>query len=1053
MMKKIRQQKTEPLPTSYIENNQKEKEILYLAENYQRQFQYLYPDRIEPTLYLENECKINKLLCTTLCPIKITKTTELREWNDCAIFLADYVEYIPLKIPTRCPQTLFSLDSILKKRKGNSLEMSMILCTLLLSSDYDAYVVQGYATKQVTKKIEKEKADPIFTLPKKFRRYEEFFTQRPQPVVTEKNKYNLDFEKARLFWLEGKVFEESEEMKKKTTTKERQRDILYGKRVHFWVLLKSSENGTTQPVFLEASTGETISIDNPEYLGIEFVWNDRNFWSNNENWNGSCKDIIFDFEDFTKWEVFLPEYKIQETESGSSTMQIRMPETWIRDIEITQKDVENRFPPDGKHTRYKTSKVDKYNPHTLRDGLVCRIIYYNNEDLSDPIKSHSFYSDRNDSLEYRVLDIKGNTVLEMFAQNREDALKSHEYHINNDPHYFQTMEFYSYLRSDRLSVRKWTEETAIDYFINRSDFLSTRQVMYQNRSKSEGPPDQPQTQIHERSREKIDLKDEDEKQIKEVDLEVKDGKETKEDDLEVKDGKETKEDDLEVKDGKETKEDDLEVKDGKETKEDDLVGESEKQIKTEDDDANVSKSQTDIKETEHSKTWSFNPSSFDSNEPILENIDLSIWNFTEFLQSIDPAERYATSESESEDDDAKLTKKGHKHDAKERMLQRKLEVDSGESNDKKDSGITKETSKVDAGDDSDEKKPSVPESDDEGDNDSTIQRGKTEEKDAETEEEIDTEIYDDINFDALSDEELEIDYQTYLSNIWKEYSNSQCSSLFYIDKEYQNRKDMNKKKVLVAKKRVIKKRRINIRYLERKEAGKPLVRHYKKKSEEQLEQGKYTDALIKHLHLKAKLDIPETPYLKEFHVVNLDEDHINAAEAEVIKKESMKLLDRSLKVAAETEALISGKRILSIKHTYLNDSSSPLENSIQNIWFLFENNSYRIDFHRPEGRSTCRSIIFTKPESASTEFTFSDYLCRQIIPVYEKRKITRPRLYSYLASLIKKESLVLRENTVFENDMKQLLAKRAKEMRVASSFQERSGWKIAAQDVLEAKHM
>ncbi|GFU61424.1 dynein regulatory complex subunit 7 [Nephila pilipes] len=968
------------VPISYSENSQKEIEVLILAERYQRQFRFLYPQRPIPTLYLENECRINKLVSTSLCPFKMTKTTELREWKDCSNFLADYIEYIPLDIPTKCPKMLVSLDRILKNRKGNSLEMSMVLCSFLLSADFDAYVVQGYATKKITKKIEEEKPTPTFLLPKKFRIYERFFDESPisRTSSEQKDKYYVDFAKAKEFWIEGKVVEELEEVKQIAKEEEEKKDILFGKRVHFWVLMRSYDEGVFNSNFVEASTGETISLDNREYLGIEFVWNDENFWSNNQQVGIGCNNLEFEFDDYNNWEAFLPEYNIKGRVLGDRSTQIRMPETWLRAIELTEKDVENRFPPEGKHTQYKTAKIEKYNPNTLKDGLVCRLVYY--DALGSPLKSYSFYSGREDKLEYRVIDIKKETVTEMFANEREDALKAHEYHLNSDPLFFQTMHFHSYLRNDRLSSRKWTEKKTIDNFTDRSDLLSSREVIYQTDSISE--------------KEKYQQKSIDEQIIKTKD-------------------------------------------------ENDKMTE----VTGKDDDEMVLQLTS---ENEEPKKEIIGPASFNSFDSILENVDFSTWTFQQFLESIDLAERYATSESESEDpkSEAEVYEQGNENEKRE--TEDGIEIRKGDleaSDDGKAASKEKTPSTL-------QNKDKLPVEGNEKDKeDNSIISEQTTKKDAEREFEL--EIYDEINFDQLSDEELEVDYEIFLSKIWNEYSKLKNVNLFYIDREFYSRKDTRKTEIITTKKKIMRKRRVNIRFMHRKEMGKPQVRVHKKKLEENLEakQGHHTNALIKHLSLNEKLSIPEISQLREFHYVNLEKDLVDTAKAEMIQKESMNILDKKLKETAETEKLFSDKRILSIKNSYLKDTSSPLENSIRNIWYLFESNAYRIDFHCPEGKSACRSLIFTKPESGSAEFTFSDYLCRQIIPVYERHRVSRPRLYSHLVALIKNESFVLRENTFFENEMKKLLAERSEEMKMISSFKERSGWKNVAKDVLRAKQM
>ncbi|GFR33019.1 dynein regulatory complex subunit 7 [Trichonephila clavata] len=1026
------------VPISYSENNQKEIEILRLADSYQSQFRFLYPRRLIPYLYLENECGVNKLVCTSLCPFKITKTNEMREWKDCANFLADYIQYVPLDIPTQCPKKLVSLDRILKNRKGNSLEMSMVLCSFLLSSDFDAYVVQGYATEKVTKKIEKNKPAPEFLLPKKFRIYEKYFDESSKTSSKPRNKYYVNFAKAKEFWIEGKVAEEPEEVKQVIKEREEMKDILFGKRVHFWVLIRSYDEGVLNSTFVEASTGETISLDNPEYLGIEFLWNDKNFWSNNQQVGIGCKNLEFEFDDYNKWEAFLPEHNIKGRILGDGTSEIRVPETWLRGIEILEEDVENRFPPEGKTTQYKTAKVEKYNPHTLKDGLVCRLINYDPQNLGNPLKSYSFYSDRKDRLEYRVIDIKKETVTERFGNEREDALKLHEYHLYNDPNFFQTMEFHSYLRKDQLSSRKWTERMIIDKFTDRSDFLCSREVIYQTDS------------------------------IPEKDQQIN-------------------------KDNQVLKTEDANDKITEAKEKDDNEGES-----------------ASTSENKESRKEIIVPASFNSLEPILEDLDFSIWTFQQFLERIDPAERYATSESESDEqksesevyenekqgvedstqirrgdrevshnedkdklpvDDNKSKDEDKKRGTEDITQMRKGHREVLDNEDKDQLPVEDESKSEDADDeeqgteestkirrrdhrvlDNEDKDKLSAEDDHQSEEASIISEQTTNEKDPEREFEL--EIYDEINFDNLSDEELEVDYEIFLSKIWDEYSQLKNINLFFIDREFQSRKDMRKKEILAIKKKIMRKRRVNVRFMQRKETGKPQVRVHKKKADENLEekQGYHTNALIKHLSLNEKLGISEASQLKEFHYMDLEKDLVDTAKAEMIQKESMKILDKKLKETAETEKLLSGKRILSIQNSYSKDPSIPLENSIRNIWYLFESNAYLIDFHCPEGKSMCRTLIFTKPESGSTEFTYSDYLCRQIIPIYERQRISRPRLYSLLVALIKKESLVLRENKVFENEMKKLLAERREEMEMISSFKERSGWKKAVTEVLQIKN-
>lgn len=63
-------------------------------------------------------------------------------------------------------------------------------------------------------------------------------------------------------------------------------DPLYGLRVHCWVLVLSGKREVPETFFIEAFTGCAESTKNDYYLGIESVWNNKNYWVNMQ----SCID-------------------------------------------------------------------------------------------------------------------------------------------------------------------------------------------------------------------------------------------------------------------------------------------------------------------------------------------------------------------------------------------------------------------------------------------------------------------------------------------------------------------------------------------------------------------------------------------------------------------------------------------------------------------------------------------------------------------------------------------------------------------------------------------
>ena len=57
-------------------------------------------------------------------------------------------------------------------------------------------------------------------------------------------------------------------------------DILYGLRVHSWVLVLEGKREVAEGFFIEPLTGLPHALNSLQYLGIESVWNHKNYWVN-----------------------------------------------------------------------------------------------------------------------------------------------------------------------------------------------------------------------------------------------------------------------------------------------------------------------------------------------------------------------------------------------------------------------------------------------------------------------------------------------------------------------------------------------------------------------------------------------------------------------------------------------------------------------------------------------------------------------------------------------------------------------------------------------------
>lgn len=502
------------VPESYRSNSVRENKMIDLVQNFQQQFKYLYPKRPKPFLCLPNEYGVQKVVCTTVCPT-VLPYPELNMWDGCASFIADFLQYEPFPYPTKFPLLLASPDFTLKRRKGYSVNFSVVLCSLLLAAGYDAYVVCGYGTQELCLMDEKLKLCQLLM---------EKSEESAQAKVKRKCKYLpespvdlcSDYEKMQH---ERQVKEEKEKKERELQEKLRQLaekekpppDPMHGQRVHYWILVREKERDIKETIFIEPSTGESRPVSDEQYLGIECLWNHNNFWINKQQMGKNCSAMNFDISDVMCWEPFLPidQNGIPIIESDPEKEDERklivsdMPGSWVLPLSISNDDFEQRYLGGIKVNYYKCVKTEKFSPYLLPNGVILKISVYKDKDYTNLKEMHEHYSNRADKLLVcKVLLEEGKTI-EKFQEGRKDCLK--ELISVTSPHGViveRIIRYYSSVRADGLSERHITSLRFHEDFHERKDFLSSREVLYQEDMPSEGkdmkdlenPPDIPEEQ-------------------------------------------------------------------------------------------------------------------------------------------------------------------------------------------------------------------------------------------------------------------------------------------------------------------------------------------------------------------------------------------------------------------------------------------------------------------------------------------------------------------------------------------------------------------------------
>ncbi|XP_011446060.2 dynein regulatory complex subunit 7-like isoform X1 [Crassostrea angulata] len=510
---------------SYKDNLPKENLVLQYAENFRRQMVQLYRDRKPLFLNPVNECGVEKFVCTTIRPT-LLEFKELYNWDGAAEFVADYLNIEPLKPEYELPKRLISPSTVLKRQKGNCFEYSTLLCSLLIGAGYDAYVISGYATKETCLADESRDICPLLKKKEEVQeeaRKKEMKKYNVKPPRDLRSKFELK--------QEAKKEAEKQAEKEKQRKEEEERiaelekpppDPYFGLRIHAWVLVLSGKREVPENFFIEPFTGLSHPMDSSNYLGIESVWNNVNYWVNMQDCSEGVKGLSFDLGDSTVWEFMFPNndkplLKIPDAEDDLNDMDddektatsgqtrentqmtmddeehevekyLDMPPSWVDALKLSHRDFQMRCPHGKKTKVYKRAKLEKFAHYLMKDGLISRLSVYEDRELTDLMKVHEYYAHRSDKLTQKLTNHRTGQVCENFDPGRPRCLKEHQFKSSTPgPENERVMIFYHEARVDGLVKREETQTEMTEEYSNRDDFLFYKYVEFGKRAKKFGP--------------------------------------------------------------------------------------------------------------------------------------------------------------------------------------------------------------------------------------------------------------------------------------------------------------------------------------------------------------------------------------------------------------------------------------------------------------------------------------------------------------------------------------------------------------------------------------
>ncbi|NWI27787.1 DRC7 protein, partial [Sula dactylatra] len=491
------------LPSSYKTNSLKEKKVLRIADHFLQQYTQLCPDRKPLFLHPVNECGVEKFVSTTVRPT-LLPYTELYYWDGCASFVSDYLTMEPLKSPITLPSSLYSPTTILKCQRGNCFDFSVLLCSMLIGAGYDAYCVHGYATHEICTLDETLELCPLLRKPQEvpkegMKKKSNKYRVKPPPDL--QSKFELQQEAKKKTETEAAQKNKEREEEKVMEVEKPKHDPLQGLRVHAWVVVLSGKREVPETFFINPFTGNSHSTMDEYFLGIESIWNHRNYWVNMQDcWNG-CKDLIFDLGDTIRWEAMLSgsnkplqllpdaeeekelsDRDMDDMEKKEEDMSSDMPPSWVAPIQISPREFETRCSQGRKVILYKKAKLEKWAPYLNGNGLVKRLTIYADLDCTEIVEVREWFKNREDTLDMREVNKQTQLTTECFSPGHFLGLKAHTY-TSLEPETERTMEFYIEARVDGLQKRVENANEMTEYFLGRDDFLHIRHTEFGKRGK------------------------------------------------------------------------------------------------------------------------------------------------------------------------------------------------------------------------------------------------------------------------------------------------------------------------------------------------------------------------------------------------------------------------------------------------------------------------------------------------------------------------------------------------------------------------------------------
>ena len=454
---------------SHFSNSVEEERLLEYVESFRRQFVQLFPAR-QHSLFLAplNEFGVRKFVVSSVRPT-LQKFVTLWDYRRCIEFVASFLEYVPLRQQTECPDLLISNDVLLRIRCGDCLDYSNLLCSLLRGSGYNAFIVHGVAKYAVTQNDQSgNEIDPEILdstkwpddgepepddlavdgdgggvgvggdgdgggvalddddgIPDHYRppRSGSVGDGGSGPTVRRYSEYVAEREAA------SRRLRERELSTLNGMARAELFDPLERRRVHFWILLRGGLREIEgEDLMVEPVSGKIYGLNHPDspFVAVESVWNDSNYWVNVQAQSGSeetvgIESMSFDLGDAAKWEFVVVDDAAtaqsanggaqsvggnEEEAVGAEKERVHLPGSWMAPFFVSSKQIECPFPRHSVTVHFSKWSLTKCNRFHSKRGLVLKLTLFRDDSKLIIDEIRELFSDRKDLLILRITKLQ-----------------------------------------------------------------------------------------------------------------------------------------------------------------------------------------------------------------------------------------------------------------------------------------------------------------------------------------------------------------------------------------------------------------------------------------------------------------------------------------------------------------------------------------------------------------------------------------------------------------------------------------------------------------------